>query len=327
MRVSVIVPTYNYAFAICNAIESVIQQDYPDIELIIIDDGSTDNTDSLVQGYKSKFENIIYIKQNNKGKAAATFKGYELSTGQILFNLDADDIFLPGKLRQIVKIYESNSSVSMIGHAARIDIDGEVSGIEDLSTKPFVNKILNGKDLVSIFLKNNILYGGGSTFSMRKSFVELNEKIAQADMYIDEYLVYKAAYAGDVMILSTPLSVWNIHGSNYSITAKSSARQDKKKQFRLLKSSEGELYLLRQFLQERVHLTLFRIKHLERASFFYQKTTNYARWFFSSISILLELLHLLLLGVNIITIARNYHLAKRFAPPFIYNAFKKNTTD
>lgn len=325
MRVSVIIPTYNYADTIGNAIESILQQDYSDIELIISDDGSTDNTQEIVQGYVNKYNNILYIKHENSGKAMATYRAYQISSGQIIFNLDADDVFLPGKISHIVNLYKSNSSISMIGHAAKIYIDGKPSGVEDLSGKTFVNKVINGKELVSFFLKNNILYGGGSTFSMRKSHVELDKKMAEVDMYVDEYLVYKACYAGDVLILSEPLSIWNIHGSNYSVGDHLSADKRLKKQLRLLKSSEGELDLLNQFIRDKIQVTFFKVKHLERVSFFYQKNSMYIKWLFCCMFIFGKLMKILLLGVNICPIIANYNIVKRFIPPFIYNTLRKST--
>ena len=104
--ISVIIPTYNYAAYIQEAINSITEQDYPKdkIEIIVVDDGSTDNTKEVLQ-YLIQNNTINYYYQQNKGKASATFKAIQLSSGKYIFNLDADDYFLPGKLQKAVTIF------------------------------------------------------------------------------------------------------------------------------------------------------------------------------------------------------------------------------
>jgi len=93
--VSVIIPTYNYGHLLSKAIDSVIAQTYKNIELIIIDDGSTDNTKSVVESYDNKF---TYINQNNTGVSSARNHGIIISNGQYVAFLDADDIWYQDKI-------------------------------------------------------------------------------------------------------------------------------------------------------------------------------------------------------------------------------------
>ena len=93
--VSVIIPTYNRANLICRAIESVINQTYKNLEIIVVDDGSTDNTKARIQPY---IENIRYYYQENRGASAAQNKGIELATGDWISILASDDIWLPEKI-------------------------------------------------------------------------------------------------------------------------------------------------------------------------------------------------------------------------------------
>src|SRR5688500_5842068 len=94
--ISVIIPTYNYGQFICQAIDSVLRSEFPqeEIEIIVIDDGSVDDT-----AYKAKMygDRVRYVTQKNLGKAWATQVGINLSRGKYIFNLDADDLFLPNK--------------------------------------------------------------------------------------------------------------------------------------------------------------------------------------------------------------------------------------
>ena len=86
--VSVIMPTYNRAWTLKDAVDSVLLQDYPNIEFIIIDDGSEDNTQGLLEPYKNE---ITVLRQENKGVSAARNKGIKESRGQFIALLDSDD--------------------------------------------------------------------------------------------------------------------------------------------------------------------------------------------------------------------------------------------
>jgi glycosyltransferase involved in cell wall biosynthesis len=86
--VSVILPTYNRAWTLKDAVDSVFSQDYPNIELIIIDDGSTDNTQQLLEAYKNE---IRLFHQENKGVSAARNIGIKNSRGEFIALLDSDD--------------------------------------------------------------------------------------------------------------------------------------------------------------------------------------------------------------------------------------------
>lgn len=106
--VSVIIPSYNSAIFLPEAIDSVISQDYSNWELIIIDDGSTDETASLVSKYLSKDDRISYFFQTNQKMASARNSGIRLARGKYVAFLDADNIFLPDKLSKQVSFMETN---------------------------------------------------------------------------------------------------------------------------------------------------------------------------------------------------------------------------
>ena len=108
-KVSVIIPTYNQAKFIDKAIESVLKQSYQDFEIIVINDGSTDNTEEIVKNY-SDFR-IRYICQaNNMGVSEARNTGIKVSRGDYIALLDSDDEFLPERLIKQVQILQNKSS-------------------------------------------------------------------------------------------------------------------------------------------------------------------------------------------------------------------------
>ena len=96
MKVSVIITTYNRAPLLCNAIESALAQDYSDFEVIVVDDGSTDDTEQRVRDYDSQ---VRYVHQENKGLSTARNTGISVASGQYIALLDDDDWWMPGKLR------------------------------------------------------------------------------------------------------------------------------------------------------------------------------------------------------------------------------------
>ena len=93
--VSVIIPTYNRAGMLKEAIDSVLAQNYSDFELIVVDDGSTDETPQILNCYGGK---IKHICQRNKGVSAARNRGIAAASGGYMAFLDSDDLWLPGKL-------------------------------------------------------------------------------------------------------------------------------------------------------------------------------------------------------------------------------------
>lgn len=99
--VSVIIPTYNRAVMLCNAIESVLQQTLLPKEIIIVDDGSTDNTSLEIQKFASS---IKYFRKEHKGVSAARNFGIINSSGKFIAFLDSDDLWLPEKLANQVEI-------------------------------------------------------------------------------------------------------------------------------------------------------------------------------------------------------------------------------
>ena len=103
--VSVIIPTYNRGWAIAEAVDSVLKQDFSDYELIVVDDGSTDNTADILQSYGSA---ITVIYQSNKGVSAARNTGIGASAGQLIAFLDSDDLWLPRKLSRQVAFFETH---------------------------------------------------------------------------------------------------------------------------------------------------------------------------------------------------------------------------
>jgi len=103
--VSVIIPTYNRGWIIKEAIDSVFEQDFRDYELIVVDDGSDDNTPAILKAYGKK---ITVLHQPNKGVSAARNRGIAAASGRLIAFLDSDDMWLPRKLSIQVKFFKDH---------------------------------------------------------------------------------------------------------------------------------------------------------------------------------------------------------------------------
>lgn len=123
--VSVIIPNYNYGRFLREAIESVLAQTYPCREIIVVDDGSTDNSLEILAAYEK--DKVKVIRQKNCGVGAARNAGVKASSGDLVAFLDADDIWLPEKLEKQVSIFQSDPEIGLVSCGMQeFDMQGNI---------------------------------------------------------------------------------------------------------------------------------------------------------------------------------------------------------
>lgn len=127
VKVSVIIPTFNCDRYITQAIDSVLTQTYPDYEIIVIDDGSTDKTHQVLEPY---LEKIRYIYQDNQGVSVARNRGIESAQGELVAFLDSDDLFLPEKLAHQVAIFDEAPELGIV-HSGWRRVNQDADTIKD----------------------------------------------------------------------------------------------------------------------------------------------------------------------------------------------------
>jgi glycosyltransferase involved in cell wall biosynthesis len=111
--VSILINNYNYGRFLTEAIDSGLNQTYDKVEVIVVDDGSTDNSHEIIASYGDK---IIPIIKSNGGQASAFNAGFAASHGEIICFLDSDDIFLPEKVAEIVNIFKADENIGWCFH-------------------------------------------------------------------------------------------------------------------------------------------------------------------------------------------------------------------
>ena len=142
--VAAIIPTYNREGCISRAINSVLSQSFPDIEIIVVDDGSTDNTREVVSSFGTA---VRYIFQENAGQGPARNRGVNETNAKWIAFLDSDDIWLPSKIEQQIKISNSiGAEISFSDFALRRNINGEGydSWIRELKTHGYQLQLTGG---------------------------------------------------------------------------------------------------------------------------------------------------------------------------------------
>lgn len=156
--VSVIVCTYNRAMHLDKCINSVLQQSIKEWELIIADDGSSDNTFEIVNKYIALHPNIKYVKHTNTGQGMARNTGLALSTGEYITFLDSDDAYKPEHLQTRIELMQAHPTLDMI--------HGGIEFNNDIHVADYYKK----GDIVS--LKECII--SGALFGKRHVFFELD---------------------------------------------------------------------------------------------------------------------------------------------------------
>lgn len=162
--VSVIIPTYNRRDLVQLALDSVLAQAFTDFEIIVVDDGSTDDTNRALQRYGDR---ITYLWQENQGESAARNRGVRLARGSYVAFLDSDDLWMPDKLHKQLQTLGQNPSVGFaFCDAWLIDNNGVKLDIPPLGTGLEREQL----SLQHLMIENSVT-AGGSTVVCRKSLL------------------------------------------------------------------------------------------------------------------------------------------------------------
>jgi glycosyltransferase involved in cell wall biosynthesis len=316
---SVIIITYNYGQYIAEAIESVLNQNLNSFkyEIIIVDDGSTDDTQEVV----AKFGNSVsYFFQENSGKASATKLAISHCSGEIVFNLDADDYFHPTKIKEVMDIFIHYPCVMHVGHPAIYKREYDGCWSKENIPEGLLGRVINGRELLKNFYLNNYFFGGGSTFAARSTLLKNCRISNEIDMYIDEFLALNVMLNSDSFLIPKALSTWRIHTRNFS--DKTNSQYQKNKYLRLLRSSEHLHNFLLNINGDDIIFELYDLKLLSNKIYF-QELFSSNKWSYIK-ELIIKLLHSKRLTLKEkVRFFAKYKLIRRFLPAFLITLAKR----
>jgi glycosyltransferase involved in cell wall biosynthesis len=206
--VSIIINNYNYDRFLSEAIDSALNQTYPHVETIVVDDGSTDNSRDIIAEYG---ERIIPILQPNGKQAAAFNSGFAKSKGDIIIFLDSDDYLFPQAVERIVAVWKP--TIAKVHY--RLDVVdiarhsmGYIfpQGTEPLSTGAVWKTLLDVGGYVRVPTSGNALN--------RNALKALFPIADEYKLTADDYLSVLVPFYGDVEAIEDPLGAYRIHGNN-----------------------------------------------------------------------------------------------------------------
>ncbi|MGC1483807.1 MAG: glycosyltransferase [Candidatus Acidiferrum sp.] len=219
--VTVLIDTYNYAGYIEEAVESVLAQEFPreQREILVVDDGSTDDTPGRLRKYG---DSIRYLHKPNGGQASAFNLGFAEARGQIIATLDADDLWLPDKLRRVCETFEKNPSAGMVYHRTHMWLGGKEVQVDSHFAE------VSGRvpeDRVSLLSYPMV---GTSCLAFRRSaltkLLPVPEELrTQADAYLTALIIFVAP----VTALPEFLAKYRIHGTNLFHMGKGKPARDR----------------------------------------------------------------------------------------------------
>ena len=182
-KISIIVPIFNVGGYLRKCVKSILNQTYKNIELILVNDGSTDDTNNICLEFKKNDKRVKYISTTNKGVSHARNEGLLIATGEYITFVDADDYIEPNMYEEIIKDMEENE--------ADIGICGFDNG-EDMQEKNIEKEVLNKEDAIKGLFNDDSYRGFLWNKVYKKEFLydETKMKLFDERLKIMEDLVY-----------------------------------------------------------------------------------------------------------------------------------------
>lgn len=209
--VSVVMTAYNAGEFVGEAVESILNQTYPNLELIIVNDGSTDRTGKILRVLAKKDKRIVFINcRKNRGASTASNLGLLRVHGQYIARMDADDIAMPDRLMRQVNFLQKHPKVVAVGGQCElIDRDGNSTGVKNFP--------LNHKEIYnSLYMYNPIQH----------PCLMINTKLAKGDnityhtavlLAHDLEILFRLSQCGELANLDETVLKYRIHGDSLSL--------------------------------------------------------------------------------------------------------------
>lgn len=207
--ITVIVPAYNQESYLSEAIESILAQTYSNLEVIIIDDGSQDQTYAICQSYQARDRRIRTLSQSNRGPSAARNRGILEAKGPYICFLDGDDIMEGSRIEKELLAFERDYRVGIVYSAVRL-IDFEGKPLGEIHSPSFLPE-----NFLSYLFFRNLVPSISTTMIKRQLLLEhlFDESLRYAEDYD---LIVRLAHHTQVAYIDTPLLLYRRHSHNLS---------------------------------------------------------------------------------------------------------------
>jgi len=205
MKISIVTVSFNQRAFLKEAMDSVLDQGYSDLEYIVVDPGSTDGSRELIKSYAGRIAHVIL--EPDRGAADGLNKGFSVATGDVCGFLNSDDLLMPGSLQQVADFFQGHPEISLVmgnGHK----IDGKRKMLEKIKTRDFT---------VRRYLYRGTRWLQQSTFFRREAFLRSsgfntqNKTCWDGELFVT--MVNKGAKVG---YIDADLSAFRIHGNSIS---------------------------------------------------------------------------------------------------------------
>ena len=229
MKISIVTLSYNQRAFLQEAIDSVLQQDYPDLEYIVVDPGSTDGSQEVIRSYGERIQHVIF--EPDKGAADGLNKGFSRATGEVFGFLNADDYLLPGALCRVAEYFRSHPQCDIVMGNGHI-VDAEGRPLRHVKARDFtVRRYLCGGTRwlqQSTFFRREI-------FRMSPGFNTENRTSWDGELFVS--MLHMGAAVGYV---DADLAAFRIHNASISGTGRLAEvyRQDCRRVFRQIRGRD-----------------------------------------------------------------------------------------
>lgn len=224
MLVSILIPNYNYGRYIQCCVDSALAQTYRPVEVIVYDDGSTDESVQILRQYGDRIR-LVLARNHGRGHAAnqvhAINRAFEVSSGDIVCLLDSDDEFTEDKVARIVSVFQRHPNVVAVENlGVHVDASGAMVGLRDRGPPltPADGYVTRQRMLEDTYRHGFPFAGLPTSFlSFRRSYLERVMPLAEDEFdacFVDARLSSMVPLHGDYYVLSDRLTRYRVHGGN-----------------------------------------------------------------------------------------------------------------
>lgn len=223
---SIIIPCYNYARYLADSVESVLAQDYSNYELILIDDGSTDETWQMMQGYAKHPKVRAFKNEKNEGIFKANQRGWQEAKGKYLHFFSSDDLYRPRCLSKVMCLFKENPHLGLVCTSIGYFKDGE-SGIDEkgLLANCQEPRVFPKREMIALFQSSEFWVPGLTCIVKAEILKKHGHLDPKLENISDWFCFHKIALHEGVGYIPEPLISMRLHDQTYTARVK----RDKKR--------------------------------------------------------------------------------------------------